>query len=56
MCNLPNMTKSNLAEQPSQCKKRKLKKAHVKKTNVKIDEWAVLDWACVDSPTSTVGE
>ncbi len=54
MCNLTNMTKSDLAE-PSQYKRKKLK-TNIKKTNVKIDEWAALEWTCVDSPTNTLGE
>ena len=54
MCNLTNMTKSDLAE-PQQDKKKKLK-INVKEINVKIDEWAALEWTCVDSPTNMVGE
>jgi len=43
MCNLPNMTKADLAEL-SQRRKKKLKK-----NNVKTDERVALEWICIDS-------
>jgi hypothetical protein len=42
MCNLPNMTKSDL-EELSQRRTKKLKK-----NNVKTSDWVELEWECVD--------
>jgi hypothetical protein len=42
MCNLPNMTKYDLAEL-SQRRKKKLEKTSFKKTDVKVEELAFLE-------------